>query len=240
MPRIGRGAANTRRAQQDAARQKGGEYIPPSRQTARRIAPGAAAAARAARRCEAARREVAAYHKREADKVEESLSVQATHLWEIVSHHSCHVHAQMSLASSYLGVKHCNSIIYGQAVGEWLALTREPGFVRRCWVGKDGLRLMKDLVLTIHVGPLGPDGSAEALCTTMSGEEVAMVHVARDDPIGDLRSRVTAELLCGDFHMILSDGSVLSDDSIPMADVLGEIWAGTADGDTALEEEFMV
>jgi len=236
MPRIRRGAANARRAQQDAARRKGGEYIPPPKQNS----AAAAAAAAAARRCEAARREVAAYHKREADKVERCLSVQATHLWEIVCNHGCHVHAQMSLAATCLGFKRCNSIIYGQAVGEWLALTHEPGFVRRYWMGRDGLRLMKDLVLTVHVGPFGPDGSAEVLCTTMSGEEVAMVHVVRDDPIGDLRSKVAAELSYTDFHMILSDGTVLSDDSIPMGDVLGEIWAGTADGDATPEEEFMV
>lgn len=184
--------------------------------------------------------EVAAYYASQRAFAEERLATQATRMWEIIQLEAGHVHADRSIASSYLGHKPCNTTVYGQEVGDWLALSREPGYIRMRKMGQQLVRLMKDLIITLHVGQLESNGFAEALCTTMSGEELAEVQVSPTDPVGDVRAKIEELILYGDFNLILPDGRVLSDDSAPMADVLGDAWAQAIDEGDLLVEEFLI
>jgi len=99
---------------------------------------------------------------------------------------------------------------------------------------------MKDLIITLHVGQLGSNSFAEALCTCMSGEELTEIQVSPMDPVGDVRAKIEARLLYGDFNLMLPDGRVLSDDSIPMVDLLGESWASSIEEGDLLVEEFLI
>lgn len=185
--------------------------------------------------------EIAAYHASERTFTEEQLAIQTTRMWEITHHGGSQVFADRFLSSTYLGSKACNTIVHGQQIGDWLALSNEPGYIQmRSFIGKQFVRLMKDLIITLHVGPLGSHGFAEAVCTCMSGEELTEIQVSSTDPVGDVRAKIEVQLLNGDFHLMLPDGRVLSNDSIPIADLLGESWASSIEEGDLFVEEFLI
>lgn len=161
-------------------------------------------------------------------------------MWEIVCWEGCHVYADRSMVSSHLGHKGYNKMVYGREVGDWLALIEEPGYIKMRQFVRPFVRQMNHLIITLHVGQLGSNGCAEALCTCMSGEELAEVQVSPTDPVGDVRAKIEAQLFNGNFEVILPNGRVLSDNSVLMVDVLGESWALEIDEGDLIVEEIMI
>lgn len=150
-----------------------------------------------------------------------------------------HVRKQKSTRSDKLGSRPRGSIVSGARQGNWLALIDEPGFMLvKKPDGTELLRLFEEaqrepFVLTLHVGEVSPHGLADVAVTSMGGDEVASIRADLNNRVGSLRTLVseTVEEFASCIFM-LPDGSVLSDDSARLGDVLEGMAVVGGDGDS--------
>lgn len=102
--------------------------------------------------------------------------------------------------------------------GRWVVIADKKGKKVAEWLFKDAL------VITVHVGPLTPDGHLPIVCTTMSGEEVAEFGTDPGNLLQAFRVELAEELCksASSLQLMLANGHVLSADlnTLPLAEVL--------------------